>query len=82
MIEEQKCSEFNGIAPNVGKVCCAMECGKCGGAKCHELPGGKQACCTKSIPKTQICGVNGQKAPCRIEGKQDFELQHASKKVV
>ena len=64
----------DGIAPNTGKVCCAMECGKCGGVKCDERPGGKKACCTQSIPKTQICGVNGQKAPCRIKGKQDFRV--------
>ena len=74
IIEEQKCAEFNGIASNAGKECCAMECGKCGGTNCGARHGGKQACCTQSIPKRQICGVNNQKAPCHIKGKQDFGL--------
>ena len=51
-----------------------MKCGKCGGGKCGKRRGGKQACCTQSIPKTQICGVNGQKAPCHIKGKRDIGL--------
>ena len=56
-----------------------MECGECGGAKCGERQGGKEACCTQLIPKRQICGVNNQKAPCHIKGARFRTLANDQK---
>jgi len=30
-------------------VCCPRACGKCGGAKCFERPGGRAECCTTDV---------------------------------
>ena len=49
------------------KVCCGNECGQCGGNGCKDRPGGKTSCCASFIPKTNICGVGSQKAPCHIK---------------
>ena len=66
-----RCEEFNGIQPydwNPAKLfCCPPGCGTCGGGDCGTRPGGEQSCCRRGIPEEQICGANGQMAPCHLE---------------
>ena len=69
---KQKCQNYGGISRR--KVCCASTCGKCGGRGCGRRPGGKFRCCGSRIKRT--CGVNGQRAPCIIDGKQISKLSN------
>ena len=67
---EHSCEKFDGIGvPKATEVqvCCAIGCGKCGGPDCGDRPGGKKECCASAIPTTQICGKEGQKAPCYLK---------------
>merc|ERR1711879_266058 len=36
-----------------GNVCCASQCGSCGGSGCAQRPGGGTACCQGSIRKSE-----------------------------
>ena len=62
----QKCNHYGGIASSSKAICCASGCGACGGSGCGGLPGGKEECCTGSIPEENICGVSGISAPCHL----------------
>ena len=64
-----KCEQFDGIMGR--STCCARQCGTCGGNKCNERPGGKTECCNGFIPDNQICGIQGQKAPCHLPNPTD-----------
>lgn len=51
--------------PN-GTVCCARECGRCGGEGCGGLPGGADSCCSSAISKQhKSCDTNP--APCVMD---------------
>ena len=64
-----KCKQFDGI---IGRSkCCANRCGTCGGEGCNGRPGGKTECCEGFIPASQICGNQGQKAPCHLPAPND-----------
>ena len=67
---EQPCIDFGGIVNPDTTVCCDSGCGTCGGSGCSGRKGGSSACCVGTIPDTQICGVSGQMAPCRIQGNK------------
>ena len=50
-------------------ICCAKSYGSCGGSGCQNRPGGSEKCCGGTILSSgQICGLNGNKAPCSILG--------------
>ena len=73
---QESCDDFDGVADLTGKTCCAKICGKCGGSGCTNRPGGKESCCYKFIPKTQICGEDlgpwGRvSAPCHLKKQED-----------
>ncbi|CAM9220243.1 unnamed protein product, partial [Sphacelaria rigidula] len=67
--DDAMCS--NGMAGfQDGAVCCAANCGQCGGEGCGSVPGtaGSSACCSSIIEvEGEFCGVAGA-APCIIEG--------------
>ncbi|CAN0172042.1 unnamed protein product [Ascophyllum nodosum] len=49
-----------------GNVCCAVECGLCGGVGCSAAPGGQDSCCTSSIlTNGDSCSSAGM-APCLL----------------
>lgn len=64
--EPSTCAEgLPGVAN--GNICCAEECGQCGGDGCSNVPGteGDSECCTGAIEEAGvICGEGGAVAPC------------------
>ena len=46
-------------------VCCAKECGKCGGPDCGHLPGGSRNCCVGVIERSKV-SCDNQGPPCVI----------------
>merc|ERR1712137_1202149 len=52
----------SGVSDKSGLVCCAKECGECGGPSCADRPGGAASCCGGSI-KHSCVDKNGA-APC------------------
>ena len=68
------CEDYDGIAiKQTGEtICCAKSCGSCGGPDCDKRPGRKSKCCSQNILSSgQICGLNGNKAPCMISGMSE-----------
>ena len=63
-INIDSCEPYGGISS--GNICCAANCGICGGVGCSDRPGGTENCCTNKIPLETICGA-GQMAPCHIK---------------
>lgn len=66
---QHECAAAGGILRASGseanKVCCAAECGSCGGKDCGALPGGNANCCSNAIVASgRKCTVD--KAPCVI----------------
>ena len=59
----QKCTDYGGIGE---RTCCTASCGTCGGRGCGKRPGGAENCCGRKI--YEICGAEGQRAPCIIIG--------------
>lgn len=62
-----------GYDSRAGDVCCPTACGDCGGRRCRRHGGGPRAglgrefCCSRGILESgNVCGVNGQAAPCII----------------
>jgi len=55
-------------------ICCARECGVCGGATCASRPGGGPSCCGGSI--TKPCWSFQGPPPCRYTGiwVEKFEM--------
>ena len=64
------CASYNGLsgANREKTVCCAKECGSCGGVGCGSRPGGPMSCCVSEIPESEICNTGDQYAPCTIQG--------------
>jgi len=67
---------------NKGKVCCAKSCGKCGGRKCSERPGGADACCDRKIrragkrcrrPDQVNCIIRKGRGKGRGDGEDDVD---------
>ena len=58
------CDDYNGIENSRGEVCCPKKCKSCGEPECYEDPGNVKECCEINIKRTQICGLDGQMAPC------------------
>ena len=54
--------EFGIIKDN---ICCALECGTCGGVGCAARPGGASSCCGSQIEIRRI-SCNDRVAPCNI----------------
>jgi hypothetical protein len=50
-----------------GGVCCAAQCGVCGGAGCDQLPGGAANCCGHTIA-TRNASCDSHRAPCVVDG--------------
>ena len=53
----------SGILDSDSIVCCAHECGHCGGTSCQNLPGGSHACCSRAI-QADGNGCADHDAPC------------------
>ena len=51
-------------------VCCALECGQCGGVGCSQLPGGKECCTSDVLATGMLCSESGT-APCIIDDAGD-----------
>ncbi|CAN0251350.1 unnamed protein product [Ascophyllum nodosum] len=47
-----------------GNVCCAVECGLCGGVGCSAAPGGQNSCCTSAIITNGDSCSDAGEAPC------------------
>ena len=47
-------------------VCCPRACGKCGGAKCFERPGGRAECCASEVLASNRSCANAE-PPCVID---------------
>ena len=63
---EFTCTGDQGLLSSNGVVCCAMECGQCGGSGCGSLfPGSSSKCCQGGIITNVgvLCSVSGE-APC------------------
>lgn len=45
-------------------VCCAQECGGCGGTNCGRLPGGKKKCCVSSIMDSKVYCTAYRRTAC------------------
>lgn len=56
---------YGGI-DNEDSVCCASECGLCGGDGCRNAPGGKSQCCAKTIIKGGPVCKDSCSTGCRI----------------
>jgi hypothetical protein len=53
-------------APNAADaVCCAAQCGACGGVACHTRPGGVDACCVTGV-KASRRACPSDEAPCNL----------------
>ena len=46
-------------------ICCALECGTCGGSGCSLRPGGASSCCGRQIELARV-SCNDDVAPCNI----------------
>ncbi|CAM9751774.1 unnamed protein product [Ascophyllum nodosum] len=57
---------FLGI--QTGDVCCSIECGRCGGSGCGDLPGGNDFCCTGRISTSGSPCSEVDEAPCFLTG--------------
>lgn len=55
-----------GIKNSKGTVCCAAECGACGGSGCAKRPGGKPKCCSGGIQDAAIECVSSDDVACII----------------
>ena len=63
------CAMAGGIADPSLTVCCARECGSCGGSECGKRPGGHASCCTNAIEAAGVACTEGAvvgKAPCTL----------------
>ena len=73
------CSSWDDVAPEAdpdcstgilgpNDVCCAAECGRCGGSGCGALPGGGSSCCAggSGVSRTRSCHDNPP--PCVVGG--------------
>ena len=49
-----------------GAICCAKQCGKCGGPGCNKLPGGSADCCAGTI-QTANLSCTDHAAPCMVD---------------
>ena len=47
-------------------VCCPRACGKCGGGKCFERPGGRAECCASEVLASNRSCANAE-PPCVID---------------
>ncbi|CAN0224623.1 unnamed protein product [Scytosiphon promiscuus] len=56
-----------------GQICCAEECGMCGGVGCSQRPGGEDACCITDIRDAdELCSTT-REAPCIIDDDEMME---------
>ncbi len=49
-----------------GNICCAAQCGECGGSGCSVRPGGSAQCCSSPIRDSGILCEDSGMAPCLI----------------
>ena len=57
---------MNGICQD--NICCAKNCGQCGGTGCHQFPGGNK-CCTGAINQSGRICQTGSETACIMPGK-------------
>lgn len=57
------CEDFDGITYD-GNICCAEQCGECGGNGCKNRPGGKNECCVQRIVEANVSCDEAGSAPC------------------
>ncbi|KAL1523756.1 hypothetical protein AB1Y20_018682 [Prymnesium parvum] len=66
-------SACDGVLSEDRRVCCAASCGRCGGAGCADLPGGRHSCCASRILSfASCCEENG--APCVVRTHRTLYL--------
>ena len=76
---EKTCYDYGGVATPTADACCDSTCGEfCGAWNCDRGPGGSGKCCGSVIPKDQICGVDGQMAPCHLGKTRDKHMVESS----
>eukprot|EP00904_Undaria_pinnatifida_P005826 jgi/Undpi1/2373/HiC_scaffold_13.g05756.m3 len=52
-------------------ICCAAECGTCGGVGCSQRPGGQDLCCTTLIEISGMRCSDTKAAPCIIDDEEE-----------
>lgn len=64
----EMCAEYGGIP--AGGTCCLEACGTCGGTGCVQRNNGDgddNCCVSDIIAANNVCGIDGQDAPCVLE---------------
>lgn len=51
-----------------GRVCCSRSCGRCGGGKCRDLPGGAPSCCVSTIRNAGFVCSSQHTSGCMTRG--------------